>query len=240
MSCTRTTRRAYTSYECNANTSRARRHQERRGTGPHHTMVEAHTACLPQLRRGGTLRKQQRWFEQAARSSFEFFFFKKGNAVRTYGKNQPQRTDRQEPTSRGHLHRKYVRTLIFSMHVRDTNDDGPTDTTRAHNTSTLVLVVRHRDTTLPRAGTHTHHATPPPRHTTDTRARTTQDPSDARMRGSHSPHLMSAFSSSSQSPAQTHAPSPAARARTHARTGTHTPTHDTRPIHTTHTQTKFC
>ena len=77
MSCTRTTRRAYTSYECNANTSRARRHQERRGTGPHHTMIEAHTACLPQLRRGGTLRKQQRWFEQAARSSFEFFFFKR-------------------------------------------------------------------------------------------------------------------------------------------------------------------
>ena len=108
--------------------------------------------------------------------------FFKGNAVRTYttyGKNQPRRTDRQEPTSRGHLHRKYVRTLIFSMHVRDTNDDGPTDTTRAHNTSTLVLVVRHRDTTLPRAGTHTHHATPPPRHTTDTRARTTQNPSDA-------------------------------------------------------------
>ena len=119
---------------------------------------------------------------------------------------------------------KYVRTLIFSMHVRDINDDGPTDTTRAHNTSTLVLVVRHRDTTLPRAGTHTHHATPPPRHTTDTHART-KDPSDARMRGSHSPHLMSAFSSSSQSPAQTHAPSPAARAR--ARTGTHTPAHDT-------------
>ena len=118
MSCTRTTRRAYTSYECNANTSRARRHQERRGTGPHHTMIEAHTACLPQLRRGGTLRRRQRWFEQAARSSFEFFF-KKGNAVRTYGKNQPRRTDRQEPTSRGHLHRKYVRTLIFSMHVRD-------------------------------------------------------------------------------------------------------------------------
>ena len=28
------------------------------------------------------------------------------------------------------------------------HDDGPTDTTRAHNTSTLVLVVRHRDTTL--------------------------------------------------------------------------------------------
>ena len=191
MSCTRTTRRAYTSYECNANTSRARRHQERRGTGPHHTMIEAHTACLPQLRRGGTLRKQQRWFEQAARSSFEFFF-KKGNAVRTYGKNQPRRTDRQEPTSRGHLHRKYVRTLIFSMHVRDTNDDGPTDTTRAHNTSTLVLVVRHRDTTLPRAGTHTHHATPPPRHTTDTHART-KDPSDARMRGSHSPHLIGVF-----------------------------------------------
>ena len=214
MSCTRTTRRAYTSYECNANTSRARRHQERRGTGPHHTMIEAHTACLPQLRRGGTLRKQQRWFEQAARSSFEFFF-KKGNAVRTYGKNQPQRTDRQEPTSRGHLHRKYVRTLIFSMHVRDTNDDGPTDTTRAHNTSTLVLVVRHRDTTLPRAGTHTHHATPPPRHTTDTRARTTQDPSDARMRGSHSPHLMSAFSSSSQS----------RRTSTNARTHGHAHTH---------------
>ena len=122
------------------------------------------------------------------------------------------------------------------MHVRDTNDDGPTDTTRAHNTSTLVLVVRHRYTTLPQAGTHTHHATPPPRHTTDTRARTTQDPSDARMRGSHSPHLMSAFSSSSQSPAQTHAPSPAARARTHARTGTHTPTHDTtQPTECTHT-----
>ena len=77
MSCTRTTRRAYTSYECNANTSRARRHQEPRGTGPHHIMIEAHTACLPQLRRGGTLRKQQRWFEQAARSSFEFFFLKK-------------------------------------------------------------------------------------------------------------------------------------------------------------------
>ena len=90
----------------------------------------------------------------------------------------------QRPTSG----RSSLACMLGTQH-----DDGPTDTTRAHNTSTLVLVVRHRDTTLPRAGTHTHHATPPPRHTTDTRARTTQDPSDARMRGSHSPHLIGVF-----------------------------------------------
>ena len=114
-------------------------------------------------------------------------------------RNRPQEATCIESTSG----RSSLACMLGTQH-----DDGPTDTTRAHNTSTLVLVVRHRDTTLPRAGTHTHHATPPPRHTTDTRARTTQDPSDARMRGSHSPHLMSAFSSSSQS----------RRTSTHART----------------------
>ena len=185
MSCTRTTRRAYTSYECNANTSRARRHQERRGTGPHHTMIEAHTACLPQLRRGGTLRKQQRWFEQAARSSFEFFFFKRqrgANLHNLWQESAPTHgspgTDlKRPPASTSTSGRSSLACMLGTQH-----DDGPTDTTRAHNTSTLVLVVRHRDTTLPRAGTHTHHATPPPRHTTDTRARTTQDPSDAHYR----------------------------------------------------------
>ena len=122
MSCTRTTRRAYTSYECNANTSRARRHRERRGTGPHHTMIEAHTACLPQLRRGGTLRKQQRWFEQAARSSFEFFFLKK--ATRCELTQLMARISRDARIARNRPQEatcidKYVRTLIFSMHVRD-------------------------------------------------------------------------------------------------------------------------
>ena len=190
MSCTRTTRRAYTSYECNANTSRARRHQERRGTGPHHTMIEAHTACLPQLRRGGTLRKQQRWFEQAARSSFEFFFLKRQRGANLHNLWQesaathgsPGTDLKRPPASTSTSGRSSLACMLGTQH-----DDGPTDTTRAHNTSTLVLVVRHRDTTLPRAGTHTHHATPPPRHTTDTRARTTQDPSDARMRRSQSP-----------------------------------------------------
>ena len=185
MSCTRTTRRAYTSYECNANTSRARRHQERRGTGPHHTMIEAHTACLPQLRRGGTLRKQQRWFEQAARSSFEFFFLKRQRGANLHNLWQesaathgsPGTDLKRPPASTSTSGRSSLACMLGTQH-----DDGPTDTTRAHNTSTLVLVVRHRDTTLPRAGTHTHHATPPPRHTTDTRARTTQDPSDAHYR----------------------------------------------------------
>ena len=119
---------------------------------------------------------------------------------------------------------KYVRTLIFSMHVRDTNDDGPTDTTRAHNTSTLVLVVRHRDTTLPRAGTHTHHATPPPRHTTDTHART-KDPSDARMRGSHSRSTLNVgvffvIPVAGAIP-HTHPAPPHEHERTHARARTH-------------------
>ena len=185
MSCTRTTRRAYTSYECNANTSRARRHQERRGTGPHHTMIEAHTACLPQLRRGGTLRKQQRWFEQAARSSFEFFFKKRQRGANLHNLWQesaathgsPGTDLKRPPASTSTSGRSSLACMLGTQH-----DDGPTDTTRAHNTSTLVLVVRHRDTTLPRAGTHTHHATPPPRHTTDTRARTTQDPSDVHYR----------------------------------------------------------
>ena len=131
MSCTRTTRRAYTSYECNANTSRARRHQERRGTGPHHTMIEAHTACLPQLRRGGTLRKQQRWFEQAARSSFEFFFLKRQRGANLHNLWQesaathgsPGTDLKRPPASTSTSGRSSLACMLGTQH-----DDGPTDT----------------------------------------------------------------------------------------------------------------